>query len=133
MMREQAGRARDIDEERGESHACGQPAVTQPPLGKARQRWLVGMTYKAVRTDRHKYIHWVNKSREHELDELYDLDTDPFEQRNLNRSRSHAGVRAPPRVGVARGRGAGHLELHRGVARGVAARARYSLNVAQTV
>ena len=23
--------------------------------------WLVGMTYKAVRTDRHKYIHWVNR------------------------------------------------------------------------
>ena len=23
--------------------------------------WLVGMTYKAVRTNRHKYIHWVNR------------------------------------------------------------------------
>ena len=55
--------------------------------------WLVGMTYKAVRTDRHKYIHWVNKNRGHELDELYDLETDPFELRNLNRSRSHARVR----------------------------------------
>jgi arylsulfatase A-like enzyme len=55
--------------------------------------WLVGMTYKAVRTDRHKYIHWVNKNRDHELDELYDLDTDPFELRNLNRSQSHARVR----------------------------------------
>ena len=26
--------------------------------------WLVNMTYKAVRTERHKYIHWVNRSRE---------------------------------------------------------------------
>ena len=55
--------------------------------------WLVGMTYKAVRTDRHKYIHWVNRGREGELDELYDLDRDPFELKNLNRSRTHAPVR----------------------------------------
>jgi hypothetical protein len=54
--------------------------------------WLVGMTYEAVRTDRYEYIHWVSKNRDHELDELHDLDTDPFELRNLIRSRSHAGV-----------------------------------------
>ena len=47
--------------------------------------WLVGMTYKAVRTDRYKYIHWVNRGRAGELDELYDLDKDPFELKNLNR------------------------------------------------
>ena len=64
--------------------------------------WLVGMTYKAVRTDRHKYIHWVNKSRDHELDELYDLDADPFELHNLIRSRSHAAVREKLRKGLAR-------------------------------
>src|SRR4030095_11214352 len=39
--------------------------------------WLVSMTYKAVRTDRYKYIHWVNRGRIGELDELYDLDRDP--------------------------------------------------------
>ena len=50
--------------------------------------WLVGMTYKAVRTDRHKYIHWVNRGRAGELDELYDLERDPFELQNLNRSRA---------------------------------------------
>jgi N-acetylglucosamine-6-sulfatase len=55
--------------------------------------WLVGMTYKAVRTDRHKYIHWVNRGSAGELDELYDLDRDPYELRNLNRSRAHAPVR----------------------------------------
>jgi arylsulfatase A-like enzyme len=32
--------------------------------------WLVGMTYKAVRTDRYKYIHWVNRGVAGELDEL---------------------------------------------------------------
>jgi arylsulfatase A-like enzyme len=41
--------------------------------------WLVGMTYKAVRTERYKYIRWVNRSRDGELDELYDLEKDPYE------------------------------------------------------
>jgi arylsulfatase A-like enzyme len=55
--------------------------------------WLVGMTYKAVRTDRHKYIHWVNRGRAGELDELYDLEKDPYELKNLNASRAHGRVR----------------------------------------
>jgi N-acetylglucosamine-6-sulfatase len=49
--------------------------------------WLVAMTYKAVRTERHKYIRWVNRGRDGELDELYDLDRDPCEVANvINRS-----------------------------------------------
>jgi len=55
--------------------------------------WLVGMTYKAVRTNRHKYIHWVNRGVAGELDELYDLDRDPHEIKNLNRSRTYAATR----------------------------------------
>ncbi|MFO1314350.1 MAG: sulfatase-like hydrolase/transferase [Burkholderiales bacterium] len=55
--------------------------------------WLVGMTYKAVRTDRWKYIHWVNRARDGELDELYDLESDPYELVNLNGSRAAAPVR----------------------------------------
>ena len=55
--------------------------------------WLVGMTYKAVRTDRYKYIHWVNRGVEGELDELYDLENDPYELDNLSRRRSMAPVR----------------------------------------
>ena len=55
--------------------------------------WLVGMTYKAVRTDRYKYIHWVNRGVAGELDELYDLDQDPYEIDNLNPSRAMAPVR----------------------------------------
>lgn len=55
--------------------------------------WLIGMTYKAIRTDRYKLIHWVNKGRAGELDELYDLEKDPFELKNLIASRAHAAVR----------------------------------------
>jgi N-acetylglucosamine-6-sulfatase len=55
--------------------------------------WLVGMTYKCIRTERYKYIHWVNRSRDGELDELYDLNEDPFELVNLNKRRSHIEVR----------------------------------------
>jgi N-acetylglucosamine-6-sulfatase len=55
--------------------------------------WLVGMTYKAVRTDRHKLIHWVNRGKAGELDELYDLEKDPWEMKNLIASRAHAAVR----------------------------------------
>jgi N-acetylglucosamine-6-sulfatase len=56
--------------------------------------WLVGMSYKAVRTDRHKLIHWVNRGRAGELDELYDLERDPYELKNVIASRAAAPVRA---------------------------------------
>jgi arylsulfatase A-like enzyme len=56
--------------------------------------WLVGMTYKAIRTERHKLIHWVNRGAAGELDELYDLERDPYEVRNVLRSRAYASVRA---------------------------------------
>jgi arylsulfatase A-like enzyme len=52
------------------------------------------MTYKAVRTDRHKYIHWVNRGRSGELDELYDLEKDPWELKNLHASPAHRRIRA---------------------------------------
>ena len=55
--------------------------------------WLVGMTYKCIRTERYKFIHWVNRSRDGELDELYDLNEDPFELVNLNKRRSYRQVR----------------------------------------
>jgi len=56
--------------------------------------WLVGMSYKAVRTGRHKLIHWVNRGTAHELDELYDLERDPWELKNLARSARHAALKA---------------------------------------
>ena len=49
--------------------------------------WLTDMDYRAVRTDRYKYIHWVK----HE-DELYDLVADPFETTNLIASPEMRGV-----------------------------------------
>jgi arylsulfatase A-like enzyme len=54
--------------------------------------WLVNMSYKAVRTERYKYIHWVNRSRNGELNELYDLERDPFELRNLNHRASYRPI-----------------------------------------
>jgi N-acetylglucosamine-6-sulfatase len=56
--------------------------------------WLVGMTYKAVRTDRYKYVRWINRARDGELDELYDLQADPYELDNRIASRALAPVRA---------------------------------------
>jgi len=51
------------------------------------------MTYKAIRTERYKLIHWVNRDRDGELDELYDLEKDPYELKNLIRSKAHASLR----------------------------------------
>lgn len=42
--------------------------------------WVLDADYKAIRTDTHKLIHWIQHP---ELDELYDLKADPTEQRNL--------------------------------------------------
>jgi arylsulfatase A-like enzyme len=55
--------------------------------------WLVGMSYKAVRTERHKYIRWVNRSLDGELDELYDLDRDPYEVANVINRPAYRAVR----------------------------------------
>jgi N-acetylglucosamine-6-sulfatase len=56
--------------------------------------WLVGMTYKCVRTERYKYIRWINRSRNGELDELYDLDKDPYEITNVVRKPAYRPVRS---------------------------------------
>jgi N-acetylglucosamine-6-sulfatase len=51
--------------------------------------WLVGMSYKAIRTRRHKYIHWTQKSLDGvACDELYDLKVDPYEMKNIIGKRS---------------------------------------------
>jgi arylsulfatase A-like enzyme len=42
--------------------------------------WIVGMSYKAVRTEGAKLIHWVHKEG---VDELYDLGRDPYEITNV--------------------------------------------------
>jgi arylsulfatase A-like enzyme len=51
--------------------------------------WLIGMSYKAIRTVRYKYIHWTQKSLDGvACDELYDLKRDPYEMKNLVAKRS---------------------------------------------
>ena len=59
--------------------------------------WLIGMSYKAIRTKRHKYIHWTQKSLDGvECDELYDLKNDPYEMHNLIGKRGERATVAAP-------------------------------------
>jgi arylsulfatase A-like enzyme len=52
--------------------------------------WIVGMSYKAVRTEKAKLIHWVHKQG---LDELYDLERDPYEISNVIADPSYGEAR----------------------------------------
>jgi arylsulfatase A-like enzyme len=61
--------------------------------------WLVGMSYKAVRTERDKYIHWTHQDG---CEELYDLEADPYELVNLARDPAHAGRRDELRAELGR-------------------------------
>jgi hypothetical protein len=64
--------------------------------------WLIGMSYKAVRTDRYKLIHWVNRGDDGELDELFDLERDPYEMKNLIDDPACAEIRRQLRAELAR-------------------------------
>jgi arylsulfatase A-like enzyme len=48
------------------------------------------MGYRAVRTERYKYIRYLELPG---MDELYDLETDPYEMQNLVASRAYEDVR----------------------------------------
>jgi len=52
--------------------------------------WIVGMSYKAVRTERAKLIHWVHYDG---CDELYDLAPDPYELHNRLGDPAYQNVR----------------------------------------
>ncbi len=60
---------------------------------------LLDMDYRAVRTARYKYVHWVKFP---EQDELYDLTIDPLERRNLAGDPGMAGVRSQMRSELGR-------------------------------
>jgi arylsulfatase A-like enzyme len=53
--------------------------------------WLADMDYRAIRTRRHKYIRWIKHP---DLDELYDLEADPYELRNLVDDPASAQIKA---------------------------------------
>ena len=61
--------------------------------------WLVDMDYRAVRTDRFKYIHWTRHPGENEL---YDLVEDPFEMSNRFTDPDYAAVVAGMRLRLQR-------------------------------
>jgi arylsulfatase A-like enzyme len=52
--------------------------------------WLVDMDYRTVRTARYKLIHWTHHP---DLDELYDLQADPYEMANRMEDPALAPVR----------------------------------------
>ena len=52
---------------------------------------MVNMGYQAVRTERWKYIHYVDVEG---MDEVYDLEADPYEIRNVFRDSSFDGLKA---------------------------------------
>ena len=52
--------------------------------------WLIDTDYKALRTERYKYIHWYKHENKNEL---YDLKNDPFEMMNLVNEKSMQGIK----------------------------------------
>ncbi len=51
--------------------------------------WLVDMDYRAIRTHRYKYIHWMQHPEENEL---YDLVEDPYEMSNIIGDPAHQEI-----------------------------------------
>jgi arylsulfatase A-like enzyme len=60
---------------------------------------LLDMDYRAIRTGRYKYIHWVQHP---ESDELYDLASDSLEIKNLADDPALAGVKSTLRADLGR-------------------------------
>ena len=56
----------------------------------------VNVFYDGIRTSRYKYVHWFRdvEGEPANEEELYDLETDPFELQSLHASTGHAAVKA---------------------------------------
>jgi len=60
---------------------------------------LMDMDYRAVRTERYKYVHWIKFPED---DELYDLESDSLERHNRAADPAMAGVKASLRTDLGR-------------------------------
>lgn len=56
--------------------------------------WIANIDYRAVRMGQFKYIRWIRENHAHEL---YDLEADPYELRNIADDPAHAAVVARSR------------------------------------
>ncbi|MDP6372103.1 MAG: DUF4976 domain-containing protein [Vicinamibacterales bacterium] len=68
-------------------------------LGRSPLRRALFMGYKAVRTDSHKYIQYTDLDG---MDELYDLDADPYEMENVIDQADQAALLEELRAELAR-------------------------------
>jgi N-acetylglucosamine-6-sulfatase len=68
-------------------------------FAEAAMPWLVSMSYRAVRTQHEKLIHWIQREG---LAELYDLDRDPYELVNLIAEPAYADAARRLRAALAR-------------------------------
>lgn len=48
--------------------------------------WMIDTSYKVIRKNNYKYIHWIQR---HNVDELYDLKNDPYEMNNIIKDPKH--------------------------------------------
>ena len=60
--------------------------------------WIANIDYRAVRLGRYKYIRWIREDKAHEL---YDLQTDPYELRNIAADPANAATVARARETMA--------------------------------
>jgi N-acetylglucosamine-6-sulfatase len=68
-------------------------------FAEAAMPWLASMSYRAVRTQHEKLIHWIQREG---LAELYDLDRDPYELVNLIAEPAYADAARRLRAALAR-------------------------------
>jgi hypothetical protein len=61
--------------------------------------WTANLDYRVVRMGRYKYIRWTH---EPQAAELYDLEADPYEERNLVSVPEMAGIVARAKGELAR-------------------------------